>query len=881
MLSTLLFLQCMVKKAVQELNPSQVPVVTLDQPLYTIAKLIQWNWPDTYGEKHFITILGGLHIEMAALNVIGDWLEDSGWVEALVQAKVASTGTAQSFLKASHVTRTRHAHQVTAGSLYILLKKSYACYMQSGDQQEAFEEWCTRCKQEAPQFYFWYTTLQLELLVLTFIKSLRTGNFTLYVDSLTKLAPWFFILDHTNYARWVPVHIRDMVNLSTVHPQVAVEFNNGNFTVQKTKRVFSAMAIDQAHEQNNSTIKSDGGAVGLTQSPEALRRWMVAGPEVVRMTSEFEAFIHKKTTLDQRHHEQTRSSQVLFAQQVQSMVEVIEEMGNPFLEETKDLLKLDTRDIIDPAVVSSVCSAEEKGLEQYQTFVIERLQEQAKPISEPIKKNKLLLFSRPPPPKKSSASLRVSSLKSDVSLFSRLYIACQSRDGNLAEFFCHENQACPPSLSQHGKLRLGNKADLLHSLENCIEPNDTLPSLPHPDVIILDGAAVVNFLKPLVAKTFDDYALNVFLPYVVNQLKRASRVDVVWDQYFNNSLKSQTRSKRGKGIRRRVEASSSLPSNWNEFLRIDANKIELFAFLVKHISQMVITKEIVTTSGSDVLCIPTQDTSCLTPCDHEEADTRIIVHLADAVNKGYKKILVRTVDTDVVVLAVAAAAKVDIEELWIAFGTAKSFRHIPAHEIAKSLGPSKSIALPMFHAYTGCDMVSSFGTKGKKTAWTTWTNYEDLTPTLLTLSAGPAHIKDEDVAVLERFTILLYDRTSTMVKIDEARQELFTKKGRAMDALPPTKAALVQHIKRAVYQGGHCWGKTLQVCLDLPTPGNWGWVDPSNWKPLWTTLPEASVSSRELLCCGCKKGCTTGRCKCKKAALKCTALCQCGGECDT
>lgn len=217
-----------------------------------------------------------------------------------------------------------------------------------------------------------------------------------------------------------------------------------------------------------------------------------------------EASILKKTPLDQRHHEQTRSSQVLFAKQVQSMVEVVEEMGNPFLEETKDLLKLDTRDIIDPAVVSSVCSAEDKGLEQYQTFVAERLQEQLKPISEPIKKNKLLLFSRPPPPKKSSASL-----KSDVSFFfSRLYIACQSCDGNLDEFFHHENQACPPSLSQHGKLRLGNKADLLHCLENCIEPNDNLPSLPHPDVIILDRAVVVNFLKPHLAKTFDDYALK-------------------------------------------------------------------------------------------------------------------------------------------------------------------------------------------------------------------------------------------------------------------------------------------------------------------------------------------------------------------------------------
>ncbi len=59
-------------------------------------------------------------------------------------------------------------------------------------------------------------------------------------------------------------------------------------------------------------------------------------------------------------------------------------------------------------------------------------------------------------------------------------------------------------------------------------------------------------------------------------------------------------------------------------------------------------------------------------------------------------------------------------------------------------------------------------------------------------------IKDEDAAVLERFTILLYNRTSTIVNIDDARRELFTKRGRAMDALPPTKAALVQHIRRAV-----------------------------------------------------------------------------------
>ena len=70
-----------------------------------------------------------------------------------------------------------------------------------------------------------------------------------------------------------------------------------------------------------------------------------------------------------------------------------------------------------------------------------------------------------------------------------------------------------------------------------------------------------------------------------------------------------------------------------------------------------------------------------------------------------------------------------------------------------------------------------------------------MTPTFLALSAGPAHIKDDDIAALEWFTILLYDHTSSINNVDQDRQELLTKKGRAMDDIPPTKAALVQHIK--------------------------------------------------------------------------------------
>ena len=150
-------------------------------------------------------------------------------------------------------------------------------------------------------------------------------------------------------------------------------------------------------------------------------------------------------------------------------------------------------------------------------------------------------------------------------------------------------------------------------------------------------------------------------------------MDIVWDQYFENSLKSQATSKRGKGVRRRVNEATNLPRYWQARLSYSPSW--------QTISHTVSTK------GSGVLCIPPRDTSHLAPCDREEADTRMILHLADAVKEGFRKIFLRTLDTDVVVLAVAAADKLDVQKLWAAFGTGKNFRYIPVHEISISLGP--------------------------------------------------------------------------------------------------------------------------------------------------------------------------------------------------
>ena len=226
-------------------------------------------------------------------------------------------------------------------------------------------------------------------------------------------------------------------------------------------------------------------------------------------------------------------------------------------------------------------------------------------------------------------------------------------------------------------------------------------------------------------------------------------------------------------------------------------------------------------------------------------------------------------NTDVVVLAVIVTEKLPVEvTFWIAFGTGKNFRYLAIHQIGASLGPDKSLAISMFHALTGCDTVSAFVGHGKKSAWATWNSFPEQTNALLNLSQSPTEIPEHYMHTIERFVILLYDRTSTCTDINKARKKLFANTS-SVQRLTTAYAALEQHVKRAIYQGGHVWGQaTIQEPV-LLYPNSWVWFKTEElYKPLWTTLPEASKIFHELISCTCQKGCRN-RCKCKKASLQC------------
>lgn len=113
------------------------------------------------------------------------------------------------------------------------------------------------------------------------MKALRTSDFQLhvYVESLAQIVPWFFALDHVHYARWLSGHMPDMSTLSQTCPDVYEKFMRDAFTSNTRGNSFSSIGRDQSHEHLNARVNGDGCAMGLMENPDALRRWMVAGPQ--------------------------------------------------------------------------------------------------------------------------------------------------------------------------------------------------------------------------------------------------------------------------------------------------------------------------------------------------------------------------------------------------------------------------------------------------------------------------------------------------------------------------------------------------------------------------------------------------------------------------
>lgn len=258
-------------------------------------------------------------------------------------------------------------------------------------------------------------------------------------------------------------------------------------------------------------------------------------------------------------------------------MEAFEQLGNPFLEESGALLDLDQSILVSQDIVSNVRKIKEIGLERYKAFVDNRIISQEKAFTAPIPNTKLKLFKASLCQPRRKAEVKV--IKDQQAKMTQVLLAAHSGRNISESVFSHESSVYPPSLTRKGCMHHGVKSEIL----DCIVPVDLSNCRPVTTAAVLDGAVLVQMLRPRNVLTIGDYFKDVFVPYILSWFETNDRVDIVWDVYSKTSLKAGTREQRGSGTRRRVTLSTKVPGNWASFLRVDLNKQELFIEFAKNL----------------------------------------------------------------------------------------------------------------------------------------------------------------------------------------------------------------------------------------------------------------------------------------------------------
>ena len=160
----------------------------------------------------------------------------------------------------------------------------------------------------------------------------------------------------------------------------------------------------------------------------------------------------------------------------------------------------------------------------------------------PIKKNNYKIFQSSY--EKKNQNKPQTSRKQDCTLFSNLFILCQTRQLDLDDFFKLESQACPLSIRTDGELYKGTKSDIVSILKDVCK-TQLYDIQPKTNFLLIYGAMFVH-ANLLATETFFEYSKS-FTIKIEKRTKKQFRVDIIFDQYNDESLKSHTGNIRGDG----------------------------------------------------------------------------------------------------------------------------------------------------------------------------------------------------------------------------------------------------------------------------------------------------------------------------------------------
>ena len=360
----------------------------------------------------------------------------------------------------------------------------------------------------------------------------------------------------------------------------------------------------------------------------------------------------------------------------------------------------------------------------------------------------------------------------------------------------------------------------------------------------------------------------------------------MFDVYREVSIKNVERLKRVStfdGVHYKNILSAYTVKSWNKLLSITANKPEIVKFLVPQWKTEAFRGRL----GNRTMYVTTEDqcwrldAAACEPvpelqCNHDEADTRMVLHARHAGGTC----VIHSHDTDVLVLLLAHSSS--LTKCYMKKGRGAKSRIIDLSLVVNSLemqldpGIDKNCfleALIGVHAITGCDTISAFSGKGKWKAVQLLQRSQEKYVRAMASIGEEWEVSEDAFQDTEALVCQIYGKKCQSV--DVLRYEIHCAKGGKVEpeALPPCESSLRLHVTRANYQAA-IWKRAIVLLPVIPSPCGRGWeVDNiSNVvKFVWLGSKPAPKEVLELLSYKCKRACTVDNCCCLKAGLKCTA----------
>ena len=411
--------------------------------------------------------------------------------------------------------------------------------------------------------------------------------------------------------------------------------------------------------------------------------------------------------------------------QVKELIDTISEMIDPFKNdpEEKGLANLSSGVVAPADVITDLTAAFDRGNDTFEQFVSDKLLVDEPDIFSPISKLKLKTFAS----SKKTVTRRTSkgqivSLKADRSTFARLFMIGQKRSIDVPEILSYCLGPYPLSLANTiGNICKTPKSKLLQILESEF-PDCVVDAVPVGCAVLLDAMAVLQSTV-VVPETFGELADSILSRIVAIAHKfKASRVDFVADRYPEVSIKNAEREKRASQGTSTVciyGRDQKVFKPWKKFLSNGSNKENLVAFLLESWSKMdgryLGGFQLYVTSGKQCTrlisvegAIAKEQVDQLS-CDHEEADTRLLLHAAHAATSGHQHIVIKSPDTDVFILTIFS--KLTLPETSFFFNTGTGdwrFSGDSVDVISSAISPELSCALPGLHAFTGKTALTHF-----------------------------------------------------------------------------------------------------------------------------------------------------------------------------